>query len=126
MHVDTSITAAPTPPNASSALPAVPPTPTSWRLFILAALVLVGGLAYGLRDVIGVRGQAAAGVIFFFGIVAAFSQNLRAVKWSTIYWGIGLQIVLAILVLQVPAFYSAFRVMGVGVKKFIGFSDQGA
>lgn len=126
MHVDTSITAAPTPPNESATLPAVPPTPTRWRLFILAALVLVGGLAYGMRDVIGVRGQAAAGVIFFFGIVAAFSHNLRAVKWSTIYWGVGLQIALALCVLKVDLVYRAIENVAVIVRKFIDFSNEGA
>jgi nucleoside transporter len=128
MHIDTSITADPTPPPVVPIIapPIIPPTPLSWRLLILAAICALGALAYGIRDVIGVRGQAVAGVMFFFGIVAAFSQNLRAVKWSTIYWGVGLQIVLAVLVLQVPAVYRSFQVMGVAVKKFIGFSDQGA
>jgi nucleoside transporter len=128
MHVDTSITAAPTPPTGPTVpnSPTLPPTPIHWRLAILAAIGVIGALAYGLRDVIGLRGQAFAGVIFFFGIVAAFSQNLRAVKWSTIYWGVSLQVILALLVLQVPAVYQAFEVMGVGVKKFIGYSDEGA
>ena len=41
-----------------------------------------------------------AGLVFFFGIVAAFSSNLRAVNWWTIGWGIVLQLTLAILVLN--------------------------
>ena len=45
------------------------------------------------------RGQAVAGVFFFFGLVAMFSANLRAVNWHTIVWGMALQIVLALLVL---------------------------
>ena len=45
------------------------------------------------------RGQAVAGVFFFFGLVAVFSANLRAVNWHTIVWGMALQIVLALLVL---------------------------
>jgi CNT family concentrative nucleoside transporter len=48
---------------------------------------------------IGLRGQAMVGVVFFFGIVAVFSTNLRAVNWQTILWGVGLQVVLALLVL---------------------------
>ncbi len=75
------------------------PTPLSWRLAILIAIVMVGLAAYQFRESIGLRGQAFAGVIFFFGIVAAFSSNLRAVNWHTIFWGVGLQVVLALLVL---------------------------
>ena len=37
----------------------LPPTPTWWRIAILAAIFLVGIGAYLLRDTIGVRGQAA-------------------------------------------------------------------
>jgi CNT family concentrative nucleoside transporter len=103
-----------------------PPTPLSWRLGILAAITVVGLAAYFARDVIGLRGQAAAGIVFFFGIVAAFSANLRAVKWQTIFWGVVLQITLALLVLKVPFVYHGFEGLGYVVKQFISFSDQGA
>ena len=101
-------------------------TPLPWRLGILAAISLLAALAYLLRDAIGLRGQAVVGVVFFIGIVAAFSTNLRAVRWKTIVTGFALQIVLAILVLQVPVVYKAIEFVGGGVKKFIGFSDEGA
>src|SRR3990172_970338 len=103
-----------------------PPTPLGWRLAILATIVAVGLAAYYARDVVGLRGQAAAGIVFFFGIVAAFSANLRAVNWRTVGWGIALQIVLAILVLKVEFVYHGFEGAGAVVKQFIGFSDQGA
>lgn len=77
-----------------------PPTPLWWRLIILAAIATIGATAYATRDSIGLRGQAFAGMVFFFGIVAAFSSNLRAVNWWTIGWGIILQLTLAILVLN--------------------------
>ena len=41
------------------------------------------------------------GIFCFFGLVAMFSSNLRAVNWRTIGWGIGLQLILAVLVLPV-------------------------
>src|SRR4051812_46422779 len=75
-------------------------TPTSWRLAILATIVATGLLAFALRGSIGLRGQAVAGVICFFGLVALCSSNLRAVNWRTIGWGFGLQLILALLVLN--------------------------
>src|SRR5947209_7052289 len=101
-------------------------TPGTWRLGIGAVILLVGLTAYGLRDFIGLRGQSVAGVLFFFGLVAMFSTNLRGVNWRTIAWGFGLQLVLAVLVLKVPAFYWIFERAGEVVKAFIGFSDEGA
>src|SRR5690242_3807168 len=97
------------------------PTPLSWRLGIAAAIVLVGLAAYALRDAIGLRGQAVAGIIFFFGIVAVFSANLRAVNWQTIGWGIVLQLVLAVAVLKVDAVNKVFQGMGWVVTQFINF-----
>jgi len=102
------------------------PTPLSWRVGIAVAIVLVGLAAYALRDAIGLRGQAVAGIIFFFGIVAVFSANLRAVNWQTIGWGIVLQLVLAVAVLKVDAVNKVFQGMGWVVTQFINFSDKGA
>jgi CNT family concentrative nucleoside transporter len=101
-------------------------TPLAWRLGILAALAAVIAIAYVAGDTLGPRFRSGCGVIAFFGIVALFSANLRQVNWSTIGWGIGLQIALAVLVLKVDAAYQAFEAAGDMVKKFITFSDAGA
>jgi CNT family concentrative nucleoside transporter len=55
-----------------------------------------------------------------------FSDNLRAVNWRTIGWGVALQIILAVLVLKVPFVNEIFQGAKLLVVKFIGFSDQGA
>lgn len=109
-------------------------TPIKWRLGIAAGITLTALAAYALQSEIGVRGQAVAGVVFFFGIVAACSSNLRAVNWRTIGWGFGLQVVLALLVLKgtvtigerTYSVKGAIERVGDVVKAFIGFSDQGA
>src|SRR5262245_22873760 len=103
-----------------------PPTPISWRFGILGFIIAVGVVAYLGRNTIGLRGQSLAGIVFFFGIVAAFSANLRAVNWKTIFWGIALQVILAVSVLQVPIVYQAFKGAGVVVHHFIDFSMEGA
>lgn len=103
-----------------------PATPLSWRLGIAVGILLIGGLAFLTRDFIGLRGQAVAGVVCFFGLVATFSSNLRAVKWSTIGWGIVLQLILAVLVLKVPFIKTGFESAKDVVVSFIGFSDKGA
>ncbi|MGC3958692.1 MAG: Na+ dependent nucleoside transporter N-terminal domain-containing protein [Verrucomicrobiota bacterium] len=103
-----------------------PATPLTWRIGIAAAVLLIGGVAFLTRDFIGPRGQAVAGVLCFFGLVAMLSSNLRAVKWSTIGWGIVLQLILAVLVLKVPFIKKGFESAKDVVVSFIGFSDQGA
>lgn len=131
--MNTDVQEAPAPPPA----PAQPPvalTPLSWRLGIGLAVVGLAAAAYVLRDAVGLRGQALAGVFCFFGLVAAVSSNLRAVNWHTIGWGVALQLLLAVLVLKGKwtfngtdySVYAAFERLGDVVKAFISFSDKGA
>src|SRR5439155_22793747 len=101
--------APPPPPTVPTTV--MPPTLFAWELAIVGALVPVGSAAWLLRDAIGLRGQAVAGVLCFFGLVAMFSKNLRAVNWRTIAFGFGLQLVLAVLVLKVPIVYQGFEAL---------------
>lgn len=117
--------APPEPPPPAATEAALPPTPLSWRLAILAAILALGTAAYLLHPVIGPRGQAFAGIFVFFGIVALFSSNLRAVNWQTIGYGVALQLLLAVLVLKVDAVYQGFEAVGGVIKRFISFSDAG-
>ena len=127
MNADTRIINVDTPKTPESLPPAIlPPTPMSWRIAIATAIIVLAGGAYLLQPVIGTRGQAVAGIFCFFGVVAMFSANLRAVNWHTIGWGIALQLALALLVLKVPAVYEGFEYAGGAVKQFIHFSDKGA
>lgn len=103
-----------------------PPTPFAWRLAIAVIIVALGVGAYALRSTIQLRGQAFVGIFFFFGLVAMFSANLRAVNWKTIGWGFALQLALALLVLKVPTVRTGLENVSGVVKKFIGFSDEGA
>jgi concentrative nucleoside transporter, CNT family len=107
---------------------ATPPsaTPLAWRLGIGAVVVALGLAAFELRDTIGPRGQAFAGLFCFFGLVAMFSSNLRAVNWRTIGWGVALQITLALLVLKVPFVHQGLEAAKILVVNFINFSDKGA
>lgn len=101
-------------------------TPLAWRAAIAAAVLLLGLAAWFLREAIGPRGQAAAGVCCFFGLVAACSTNLRRVNWRTIGWGVALQVILALLVLKVPFVNDGFHAAKRVVVSFIDFSDKGA
>jgi CNT family concentrative nucleoside transporter len=103
-----------------------PATPWAWRFAIGAGVLLLGLAAYLSRVAIGPRGQALAGIFCFFGLVAMFSTNLRAVNWRTIGWGVALQLVLAVLVLKVQFVNDAFNAAKAVVVSFISFSDKGA
>lgn len=118
-----------TPVEADEAPPQVvfaAPTPLWWRIAILGAITLIGIAAYTTRGTIGTRGQAFAGLLFFFGIVAAFSSNLRVVNWRTIGWGIALQVLLALAILHVDFVHAGFEQAGKVVGQFVNYSMEGA
>jgi concentrative nucleoside transporter, CNT family len=105
--------------------------PLSWRLALVASVLLLAGLAYAAEDRLGPRGRSALGVFCFLGVAAACSANLRAINWRTVAWGFALQLGLALVVLKLEVFgtrpgYEAFSAAGAVVKKFLAFSHEGA
>lgn len=101
------------------------------RLIPIGIAVVAPLLAWLLGGVIGFRGQAAAGAICFIAIVAAFSPNLRLVRWRTVLWGLGLQLGFALLILKFeiggtrPG-YEFFAALGRGVSRFLEFTNAGS
>ena len=96
------------------------------RILLFAGILLLGSVAWFLRETIGVRGQACFGILFFLGLAAACSDNLSNVNWRTIATGLGLQFVLGLLILKVDVVYSGFEVMGAIVSKFLEFANVGS
>ena len=123
-----------TDPPAGPAAPAAPaapppafaPTPWSWRLGLAAAVVGLTGLAYALHGVLGPRGQAACGVVAFFGLAAAFSANLRAVNWRTDRRRHRLADRPGPAGTAGEAVSRRLRAPSAGGRQFIDFSDKGA
>ena len=112
----------------NSYMPSTASTETSsrTRILLLVTILLLGGLAWILRESIGGRGQAFFGVLFFIGLAAACSDNLGNVNWRTIATGLALQFMLGVLILKVDIVYSGFEVMGAMVAKFLEFANVGS
>lgn len=96
------------------------------RIALVGALVAVALVAAFAPSALPPRAWAGVGVAFFIGLAAACSDNLAAVRWRTVLAGIGLQLVLAVLILKVPAVYAGFQEAAAAVQKFIDFTDEGA
>ena len=107
--------------------------PDDRPLRLIAILIAVGAplLAWLTSDLIGYRGQAAAGAVCFIATCAAFSINLRAVAWRTVFWGIALQLALALFILkfQIGDFrpgYAVFSAVADVVRRFLEFTNAGS
>ena len=72
------------------------------------------------------RGISLLGLFVFVGISYLCSVNRQAVRWHPVLWGIGLQFILAVLILKTQAGFALFEFLGNAVSHFLNFSDQGA
>ena len=69
---------------------------------------------------------SALGLIVFVGLAYVFSTNRRAVRWRPVLWGIGLQLLFALLILKTKTGLAVFKFLGNIVSQFLNFSDTGA
>jgi CNT family concentrative nucleoside transporter len=66
------------------------------------------------------------GIVLILGIGFALSSNRKAIRWQTVAWGLGLQIVFAIFVLRVPFGRELFRGLGAFVTSVLHYSYVGS
>ena len=66
------------------------------------------------------------GIALIVGLGVALSRNRKAIRWSVVAWGLGLQLAFALFVLRVPAGQDLFRALGRGVTTLLGFSYAGS
>ena len=66
------------------------------------------------------------GMALILGVGYALSRNRAAIRWSTIAWGLGLQITFAVFVLKVPVGHRLFAWLGAVVTRILGFSYAGS
>jgi len=72
------------------------------------------------------RFSGIIGMVLILGIGYAFSAKRKAIRWQTIAWGLGLQIVFAIFVLRIPFGRELFRRLGDFVTAVLHYSYVGS
>jgi CNT family concentrative nucleoside transporter len=70
--------------------------------------------------------QPAFGAAVILGLAYACSTNRRAIDWTTVAWGLGLQIVFALIVLKTTVGQQVFSTLGAGINRLLGFAGVGA
>ncbi|PYR19020.1 MAG: NupC/NupG family nucleoside CNT transporter [Acidobacteria bacterium] len=70
--------------------------------------------------------QPLFGAAVILTLAYAASANRPAIRWTTVLWGLGLQIVFAVLVLKTTAGQRVFATLGDGINKLLGFAGVGA
>jgi CNT family concentrative nucleoside transporter len=70
--------------------------------------------------------QPVLGAVVILLIAYALSTNRRAIRWSTVFWGLGLQIVFAIIVLKTTVGERVFTFLGTYITRLLGFAGVGS
>ncbi len=70
--------------------------------------------------------QPLLGAVVILSIAYACSTDRRAIRWSTVAWGLGLQILFAVIVLKTGVGQSTFTTLGVYITRLLGFAGVGA
>jgi concentrative nucleoside transporter, CNT family len=66
------------------------------------------------------------GILFVLALAYAMSNNRRAIRYKTVAWGLGLQIVLAFLVMRWTIGQRVFAMLGRGAEWLLDFSYYGS
>ncbi|HEY0564940.1 MAG TPA: nucleoside transporter C-terminal domain-containing protein [Terriglobales bacterium] len=66
------------------------------------------------------------GILTLLGLAFAFSLDRKAIRWTTIAWGLGLQFFFAILVLRTNAGQAALGHAGAAVNKLLSYTVAGS
>ena len=70
--------------------------------------------------------QPIFGAIVILSIAYAFSTARRAINWTTVAWGLGLQVLFALIVLKTSLGQRVFATLGAYITRLLGFSGVGA
>ena len=70
--------------------------------------------------------QPLFGAAVILMIASACSTNRRAINWRTVAWGLGLQVVFALIVLKTTIGQRLFSTLGDGINKLLSFAGVGA
>src|SRR5947208_259134 len=95
--------------------------------FTIVAVAVALAIAAALAAQTGVpKAQPVVGAVVILGIAYVFSTNRRAIDPGAVAFGLGLQIVFALLVLKTAAGQQLFSVLGAGINRLLGFASVGA
>ena len=69
--------------------------------------------------------QPIFGAMVILGIGYSFSTDRRAINWTTVAWGLGLQVVFAFIVLKTTIGQTVFETVGGYITRLLGFAGVG-
>ncbi|KAF7237768.1 Sodium/nucleoside cotransporter 2 [Varanus komodoensis] len=99
-----------------------------WLKWVLCAAALVALVAWLVLDVSQRREQLVSLGGFAVLVVMLFlcSKHHAAVSWRAVFWGLGLQFVLGVLIIRTEPGFQAFQWLGAQIQTFLNYTTAGS
>ncbi|XP_036779133.2 solute carrier family 28 member 3 isoform X2 [Manis pentadactyla] len=100
-----------------------------WLKWVIWSLLILGVFFWLIFDTAKLGRQhlvSFGGLIMYIFLIFLFSKHPTKVYWRPVFWGIGLQFFLGLLILRTDPGFMAFDWLGNQVQTFLGYTDAGA
>ncbi|KAG8440180.1 hypothetical protein GDO86_006108, partial [Hymenochirus boettgeri] len=99
-----------------------------WIKWVFYILVLGGLIAWVVVDTSKRPEQLISfgGIFTFILILFILSKHHRAVSWSTVFWGLGMEFVLGLFIIRTEPGFQAFRFLGDQIQIFLNYTTVGS
>ncbi|XP_049508699.1 solute carrier family 28 member 3 [Panthera uncia] len=100
-----------------------------WMKWVIWSLLILGIIFWLILDTAKLGQQqlvSFGGLIMYVILVFIFSKHPTKVYWRPVFWGIGLQFLLGLLILRTEPGFMAFDWLGKQVQTFLEYTNAGA
>ncbi|XP_012495467.1 PREDICTED: solute carrier family 28 member 3 [Propithecus coquereli] len=100
-----------------------------WLKWVIWSSLILGVIFWLVLDTYRMGRQhlvSFGGLIMYIVLLFLFSKHPTRVYWRPVFWGIGLQFLLGLLILRTDPGFIAFNWLGRQVQTFLEYTDAGA
>ncbi|XP_027470228.1 solute carrier family 28 member 3 isoform X3 [Zalophus californianus] len=100
-----------------------------WMKWVIWSLLILGVILWLIFDTAKLGQQqliSFGGLIMYIILIFLFSKYPTKVYWRPVFWGIGLQFLLGLLILRTDPGFMAFNWLGQQVQTFLEYTNAGA
>ncbi|XP_069817883.1 solute carrier family 28 member 3 [Dendropsophus ebraccatus] len=97
-----------------------------WIVWICLIAAVILWLIFDTAKMGSTQLISFGGLIMYILLLLIFSKHPTKVNWRQVFWGMGLQFILALLILRTKPGFDAFDWLGMQVQTFLEYSNTGA
>lgn len=97
-----------------------------WVIYIALIAAVICWLIFDTARMGANQLISFGGLVMYVLIMWVFSKYPARVSWRPVFWGIGLQFILGLIILRTKPGFDAFDWLGIQVQTFLEYSDTGA